>query len=545
MHKRIHLLGLLTVLFTLNACFKGEKVDIIIHNAKVHTMDQEGTIAEAIAIHEGVIIAVGPEREILNRFRADKFINAQKKDVIPGFHDGHGHIMSYAKQKMVANLYDATSYYDMLMRVEEFHEKNPSEFIVGRGWDQSLWDVDTFPTNALLNERFPDIPVALTRVDGHSMLVNDVLLQLTGLDTMASIAGGEVVRNNGKPTGLLLDNAIDIVTAIVPKPNKEQLTAKIKEVEQELFSYGITHVHEAGVYADDRDLLLELYADGILQLNTYLMLFPSAENKRFIRENGKVKEGNLSIRSMKVMLDGALGSHGACMLSPYSDLVHSQGLRLIDDSTLHEVAAFAVEQGYQLNAHCIGDSANRTMLDCALKHVKGESDHRWRIEHAQVVHPDDMERFDLSGIIPSIQPTHATSDYRWAEKHIGSERLTGAYAYKTLLNMRNMMVIGTDFPIEAIDPFATIHAAVQRKNTDNEPTGGFLMEEALTLAETLRGMTIWSAYGCFEEATVGSIEKGKRANIAILDYPLVSKPVFEPNYAYCTMIDGGIVYSQE
>jgi predicted amidohydrolase YtcJ len=545
MSKTFHILFLAAILLLFNSCFKGEKVDLIIHNAKVHTMDQQGTILEALAIHDGKIIAVGAEREILNRFRAEKFINAQKKDVIPGFHDGHGHIMSYAKQKLVANLYGSSSYYEMLMRLEEFHEKNPSAFIVGRGWDQSLWDDQSMPTNELLNERFPNIPVALTRVDGHSMLINDLLLKQSGLDTMGVIDGGEVVKVEGKPTGLILDHAIDIITQMVPKPTKSDLMEKIKEVEKELFSYGITHVHEAGVYEEDRDLLIEMYRENQMKLNTYLMLFPSLENKKFIEEYGRIKEANLSIRSIKVLLDGALGSHGACMLDPYSDNPHSHGLRLINDSTLNEVAGFAAKNGYQLNAHCIGDSANRTMLKVALNKVSENTDHRWRIEHAQVVNEEDMQLFSESGVIPSVQPTHATSDYRWAEKHIGANRLKGAYAYKTLLDVRKMMVIGTDFPIEAIDPFATIHAAVQRKNTEDEPVGGFLKEEALTLNETLKGMTLWSAYGCFEESNVGSIEKGKRANIAILDYPLVSQPVFQQNYAFYTIIDGEIVYTTE
>lgn len=545
MLKSYHIVSLFFILSILNSCFKGEEVDIVIHNAKIHTMNQEGSIEEAIAIKNGEIIAVGSEREILNRFRADQFINAQKKDVIPGFHDGHGHIMSYAKQKLAANLYGASSYYDMLLRLEEFLEKQPSDFLIGRGWDQSLWEDQSMPNNKLLNERFPNIPVALTRVDGHSMLINDVLLKLSGLDTIKEIPGGEVVIKDGDPTGLILDNAIDIITKMIPKPSKEDLIEKIKEVEGELLSYGITHVHEAGVYEGDRDLLIEMYRDNELKVNTYLMLFPSEDNKLFIQKNGRFKEGNLSIRSIKILLDGALGSHGACMLDPYSDNPHSHGLRLISDSMLHDVAIFARNNDYQLNAHCIGDSANRTMLKKASEIIADQSDHRWRIEHAQVVKMNDMSLFSESGVIPSIQPTHATSDYRWAKDHIGEDRLKGAYAYKTLLETTGITIIGTDFPIEDIDPFATIHAAVQRKNTDNEPMEGFLKEEALTLAETLKGMTLWSAYGCFEEANVGSLEKGKKANLAILDYPLVSQSFFQHNYAFMTLIDGKVVYTIE
>jgi predicted amidohydrolase YtcJ len=545
MSKTYLFVFILFILFALNSCFKGEQVDIVIHNAKIHTMNQEESIEEALAIKNGEIVAVGSEREILNRFHADQFINAEKKDVIPGFHDGHGHIMSYAKQKLICNLNGTTSYYDMLMRLEEFHEKNPSAFLMGRGWDQSLWEDQKMPDNKLLNERFPDIPVAVTRVDGHAMLINDVLLNLSGLDTLRKVPGGKVVTIDGFPTGLIIDNAIDVIKKILPKPSKEDLQEKIKEIEKELFSYGITHVHEAGVFEDDRDLLIEMYREGELNINTYLMLFPSVKNKLFIRNEGRFQEGNLSIRSIKILLDGSLGSHGACMLDPYSDNPHSHGLRLLSDSMLHDVAVFARNNQYQLNAHCIGDSANRTMLNKAMEVISEEADHRWRIEHAQVIHLDDIPLFAKSGIIPSIQPTHATSDYRWAKEHIGDKRLKAAYAYRKLLESRGMIVIGTDFPIENVDPFATIHAAVQRKNIQNEPVEGFLKSEALTLSQTIKGMTLWSAYGCFEEANVGSLEKGKKANIAILDYPLTSQPNFQHNYAFMTIIDGNIVYTAE
>ena len=545
--KEIFALGFIFfLLITLNSCFKGDKVDLIIHNARVHTMNQSNDIAEALAVHNGKIVEVGPEREILNRYRAVKTINARKKDVFPGFHDGHSHILSLAKQKLSADLTGSGSYYEMLLKLEKFQSKNELDFLTGRGWDQSLWDDNELPTNELLNERFPDIPVALTRVDGHAMLINDTLLKLSGLDTIQTIKGGEVIFENNKPTGLILDNAIEIISKLTPAPEKSLLKDKIKEVENELLAYGITQIHEAGIHHKELELLIEMYDNNKLNINIYGMLFPTKENMSFVEENGHYRNSNFSVRSFKILLDGALGSRGACLLHPYNDAENKFGLRLVNDEELDEIAEFAIHHDYQLNAHCIGDSANRVLLNLMKNKLEGKADHRWRVEHAQVIHPEDIKLFNEVGAIPSVQPTHATSDYRWAEKRLGLERLnSSAYKYKTLFDARNMIVLGTDFPVEDIDPFATIHAAVQRKDRENAPENGFLTEEALSLRETLQGMTLWASYGSFDESNSGTLEKGKKANLAIFDYPVKSEPKYKANYAIYTIIDGKVVYSMD
>lgn len=545
--KEFFVFGFISLLLmSLSGCFKGDKVDMIIHNARVHTMNQSNDIGEALAIHNGKIIEVGPEREILNRYRAEKTINARKKDVFPGFHDGHSHILSLAKQKLSADLTGSGSYYEMLLKLEKFQSKNDLNFLTGRGWDQSLWDDDELPTNELLNERFPDTPVALTRVDGHAMLINDTLLKLSGLDTIKTIKGGEVIFENDKPTGLILDNAIEIISKLTPQPEKSHLKEKIKEVENELLAYGITHIHEAGIHHKDLELLIELYSNNELDINIYGMLFPTQKNLTFVEESGHYQNNNFSVRSFKILLDGALGSRGACLLHPYNDAENKFGLRLVNDDELDDIADFAIKHDYQLNAHCIGDSANRVLLNLMKNKLKGKADHRWRVEHAQVVHPEDIKLFNEVGAIPSVQPTHATSDYRWAESRLGTERLnSSAYKYKTLFDARNMIVLGTDFPVEDIDPFATIHAAVQRKDRENAPENGFLTDEALSLKETLQGMTLWASYGCFDESNSGTIEKGKKANLAIFDYPVKSEPNYKANYAVYTIIDGKVVYSMD
>lgn len=532
----------LSIILLFSSCFKGEQVDLIIHNAKVHTMNKNNDIFEAIAINDGQIVLAGSEREILNRFRGKKEINAQQKDVFPGFHDGHGHIMSLARQKLEVDLTGTQSYYEMLIRLEKFQEKNNVDFIVGRGWDQSLWGDSILPNFDLLNERFPSIPVALTRVDGHAMLINQKAIEVAGIDNKTKIDGGKIILNDEKPTGLILDNAIDLVKKHIPKPTKEQLKEVILSIQNELISLGITHVHEAGVSFSDLMILDELASDNLLKINVYAMLFTTPENKTFAKENGIYKNGKLSVRSFKILMDGALGSYGACLLHPYTSNPSESGFLLTSIMDMKSNTQFAKDIGYQVNTHCIGDSANRIMLNRINELMKDVPDHRWRIEHAQVINTNDFNLFSESGAIPSVQPTHATSDQRWAEKHIGKKRLKGAYAYKSLLEERKIMIFGTDFPVEDFNPFGTIHAAVKRKNTEDEPIDGFLIDEAVTLENSLKAMTLWAAYGCFEENKLGSLEKGKKATLVIFDQPVVVKNKFLQNYAAVSIIDGDIVY---
>jgi len=535
--------SLLTVV--LASCFKGEKVDLIIHNGRIHTMNDQLDIVEAMAIHNGKIIEVGPEREILNKYRGEKEINAQKKDVYPGLHDGHGHIMSYATQKLVADLTGTSSYYEMLLRLEKFDAKHSPTFLVGRGWDQGVWGDPELPNNQLLNERFPDKPVMLTRVDGHAVLVNEKALALANITAETAVDGGKIVCYEGKPTGIILDNAIDLIKAHIPKTDQVNLKKAIHEVQQELFAYGITHVHEAGVAYDQFRLLDEMATSNELKIGVYLMLFPTVENMNFARETGYYQNKGLSVRSFKLLMDGALGSRGACLLDPYTDLPGEHGFLLVSPSEMRQHTQEALRIGYQVNSHCIGDSANRLLLKHYDTLLAKEPDHRWRIEHAQVVAPEDVVLFSKTGVIPSIQPTHAVSDFRWAHNRLGEERLKTAYAYQTLLDERQILVLGTDFPVEDINPFATIFAATSRTNMENEPSIGFMKDESLSLDNTMRGMTIWAAYGSFQENSLGSLEKGKNATFVIFDQPVRVSQKFEPNYAFMTFINGEIVYSME
>lgn len=550
MRQSILVFSLLTLL---NSCYKGKSVDLIIHNAIIHSMDESNSKYEAVAIKNGKIIEVGPERQILNKYSADGTIDAQQKDVYPGFTDAHCHIMSYARQKLSADLTGSRSYEEMLVRLEKYQGKHNRKVIQGRGWDQSLWKSKEMPDNKRLNELFPNTPVCLIRIDGHALLANDAMLRLTKINALdkENIASGKgysegvYYEESGKPTGLLVDQAMDPVLNLLPEYPEKEIQDAILEIQQELYGLGITGVHEAGVTNKDFKLLDKMVSSNKLDVNIYCMLLTEKANIDFARKQGIYKNRNLDIRSFKVFGDGALGSRGACLKEPYSDMPGHFGHMTVSFEHLDSIANLCIETGYQMNTHAIGDSTNKVLLEVYKKHTIGNPDHRWRIEHAQVLDPSDFKLFAESGAFPSIQPTHAISDQRWAEDRLGKGRMAGAYAYKSLLEQFGMLAIGTDFPVEITDPFRTIHAAVQRKDTDDFPSGGFLPSEALTLDQCIRGMTIWAALAAFQEEDLGTIEKGKDATFVIFDSPVLSKANYEPNFAYMTFINGKKVYSVE
>lgn len=547
---------------------KGQKVDLIVHNAEIHCMDDLNSTAEAMAISDGKIIELGPERQILNKYRSDESIDAQGKQVYPGLTDAHGHMLMYAKQLLGIDLRGVRSEQEMIHRCEQYKATHPNlKMLVGRGWDQSLWAGQAMPNNAELNQLFPNIPVCLYRIDGHAALVNDYLLKKSGaLDHLKYLKGGEIVfdqrdiegnlaksqiqnlpRNSDsdqygsktifltrEPTGLLIDNAMNLVQPyLLDYPKKDYFKALV-EVQDELLQYGITGVHEAGIDFEHIAWFKQLVKTGQLQLNIYAMLMDSPANRKFAKMHGPYFYKNLSIRSFKCFADGALGSRGALLKAPYHDHPESRGLLLTEVAKMKDLAQFCLKNGYQMNTHSIGDSANALVLDLYAEVFKQKPDHRFRIEHAQVIDPIDFQKFAQFAVFPSVQPTHAVSDADWAEARLGKQRMKGAYAYRTLLQQFGMVALGTDFPVEATNPFKTIDAALQRP-----------AEEALTLDEILKGMTIWPAFAAFQEKELGTLEKGKHATFVIFDQPLTVQGSQAQNYAWRTFIKGKCVFKLE
>jgi len=389
-------------------------------------------------------------------------------------------------------------------------------FITGRGWDQNDWELKEFPTKEKLDSLFPDTPVAVRRVDGHAFLVNQKALDMAKITADTKVTGGEIVLKDGKLTGVLIDNPMDLVEAIMPEPQKEEQIQALKDAEKINFSYGLTTVDDAGLSPEVIALVDDLQKKGELKIRMYAMVSNVPAYVDQYLKNGVHKTDRLNVSSFKVYADGALGSRGATLKSPYSDKENHYGAMVIGNEDFVKLAKRIAASPFQMNTHAIGDSANAVVMNTYYDVLKNKSDRRWRVEHAQVVAPKEFEILD-DNLVMSVQPTHATSDMYWADERLGEARIKGAYAYKDLLEKTGKLALGTDYPVEHVSPFYTFYAAVARKDLKQYPLGGFQKENALSREETLKGMTIWAAYSNFEEPEKGSITKGKFADFVILE----------------------------
>jgi len=517
-----------------------DKADLIVYNAKVYTVDDNFSMAEAFAIREGRILAVGKNLEILDKFQAKKEIDLLGHYVYPGLIDAHCHFFSYGLDLQTADLTGTKSFSQILEILQEHSRKFPAEWIIGRGWDQNDWEIKKFPSNEKLDELFPGKPVFITRIDGHAALASSEALRRAGINPGMEFPGGNIFTRKGKLTGLLVDNAIGLVSKIIPEPSQEDKSTGLLKAQENCFAVGLTSVHDAGLDFEDLRLIDSLQKAGLLKMRIYGMLQPGKKNFEEYMDNGIYKTDHLNVRSLKLYADGALGSRGALLLEPYSDDPGNYGLLTADIDNLISNCREAYQFGYQVNTHCIGDSANRLILKIYSDLLKGENDRRWRIEHAQVVHPDDFIQFRKYNIIPSVQFTHATSDMYWADERLGEKRLTGAYAFKKLLEQNGWIPNGSDFPVESINPVYGFYAAVSRKDLEGYPEGGFMPEQKLTRQEALRAMTIWAAKAAFEENEKGSIESGKFADFIVTYSDLMTLPEKDiPNVKIRLTFSGG------
>ncbi len=542
--KKSALLILITIL--LSSCNVKQNADLIVHNATIYTVNNNFDTAESFAVKDGKIIAVGSNSEILKNYKSDQVHDLDNKYVYPGFIDAHCHFYGYSMSLLQADLRGTKSFEQIVEILKEQDLKYNPEWVLGRGWDQNDWEVKEFPTNELLNKAFPNKPVYIRRVDGHAAIANDKALELAGINASTQMNGGKVFVKNGKPTGVLIDNAMSLVAKVVPDEDTETAIKVLKQGAENCHAVGLTSVADAGLYKNQILLLDSLQKNEQLKMRIYAMLEPGNENIEYFVKKGIYKTDYLNVRSIKLYADGALGSRGAAMLESYSDDPGNYGLIVEPIAFYHEMCKLAYENNYQINTHAIGDSANRLMLDIYSEYLKGPNDRRWRIEHAQVIHPDDLNKFGEFNIVPSIQSTHCTSDMYWADERLG-ERIKNAYIYKVLLDQNGWIPNGTDFPVEKIDPRLTFYASVARKDLEGYPEGGFQIENALTREETLKSMTIWAAKSMFEENEKGSIEPGKFADFVVLEKDMMEVPENEipkVNVLY-TFINGEVVGRKE
>ncbi|MCH8903403.1 MAG: amidohydrolase [Bacteroidetes bacterium] len=536
---------ILSILLVFIGCTENEEVDLIIHNARIYTVDEEFSMADAFAVNDGRFVAVGSAKSILKKYSSKNNIDLQGKPVYPGLIDAHCHLYGLGVTLSRVNLVGTRSYEEVLEWIIAHHEENYSYWIQGRGWDQNDWTEQTYPNKTELDSYFPDNPVFIKRIDGHAAIVNQKALDLAGITPETYVEGGKVEVLDGLCTGILIDNAMDLVTNVIPELEPEAIIDMLMQAQMECLMVGLTTVDDAGLDVRIIDIIDKLQKEDKLKIRVYAMLNPEDKNLERYKKNGIYKTDRLSVRSVKLYADGALGSRGAKLIKPYSDMEDHTGFLVNSPEYLKNKTKEIQEMGFQVNTHCIGDSANRLMLNIYADILAEGNDERWRIEHAQVVNKNDLHLFNTYRIIGSIQPTHATSDMYWADERLGSSRIKGAYAYRAIQLTGATIVSGSDFPVEDVNPLYGFYAAVARKDLEGYPEDGFQMENALTRVTALRAMTIWAAYANFEESEKGSIETGKFADFVVLSEDIMEIEISDvPKViVLSTCIDGEEVYS--
>jgi len=529
-----------------NATPYKENADLIIYHAKIYTLNPQFDIAEAIAVKDGKFLAVGSNHEILKRFESQQNIDAGGKAVYPGFNDGHSHFLSYGISLLRwANLVGTHSFDEILTVLLNHHVQYPSEWILGRGWNQNNWKDKSYPTKAKLDALFPHNPVVLRRIDEHAVVANSSALKIAGITAKTNIDGGEVILENGEPTGVLIDNAAEKMLSFIPSLSQQEKTKALLEAQEKCFAQGLTTVTDAGLDLEDILLIDSLQKQRKLKIRVYAMMRPTEENFDYFFSKGPLHTGRLTVSAVKLFMDGALGSRGALLLEPYSDQSGHYGLRLKPAEYYDAICRKALEAGFQVNTHAIGDGGARIVLHLYANILKKKNDLRWRVEHAQTIHPEDLRYFGDYSVIPSIQSTHCTSDMYWAKTRLGAKRMrSSAYVYKKLLEQNGWLINGTDFPIEDISPLKTFYAAVSRKDLKGWPPEGFQPENAISRKESLSSITLWPAKGSFDEQQRGSIEPGKVADFVMLDQDIMTCPESNiPNVAVLgTFLNGEKVF---
>jgi predicted amidohydrolase YtcJ len=496
---------------------------MLLTNARVYTLDAGNTTADTVVIR-GARIAFTGRRADINAQLGEEIIDLGGRTVLPGFVDSHAHLIGLARGTMSLNLSGSTAAVQVAEKVSETARTRPGgAWITGRGWDQTRWPGGTFPTSALLDTAAPANPVFLTRIDGHAAWVNHAAMQAAGItrDT-ADPPGGRLLRDaSGEPVGILIDRAQDLVERIIPQPGESETDAAVEQAIAACLRVGLVGIHEMGVGLDTLDCYRRLIARGVFPFRNYAAVMGRSRSAwPAYRERGpKIDpEGRLTIRAVKFLADGALGSRGAALHAPYADEPENSGLMLMQPDEIEQATREAAAAGFQPCIHAIGDRANTVVLDAyarVLAERPGEN-LRFRVEHAQILRPEDIPRFRQLNVLPSMQPTHCTSDLPWGEARIGAERLRGAYAWRSLLDSGVIIAGGSDFPVEEPNPLHGIHAAVTRRPRDGSGRQ-WQPEQRMTRLEAVRAFTTWAAFAAFEEAVAGSIEPGKRADLVVLD----------------------------
>ena len=530
---------ILIVLFTsLQSCKKS--VDFIAFNGNIYTVNSDFNTASAFAVNDGKFVDIGNE-EILSKYNTNQKIDLDGSTVLPGLIDAHCHFYGLGLNQSVIDLTGTISFDEIMDKISN---KN-NNIIRGRGWDQNDWKIKEFPNKEKLDLIYPNTPVILERIDGHAYLVNQKALDIAGIDINTKSTNGTLLSKKGKLTGVLIDGPMSLIDNSFGEISLDNKIKALVSAQEICFKNGLTTVDDAGLSKDIIMLIDSLQKKELLKMRVYAMISNSENDVNYFIENGPIKTNSLNVRSVKVYGDGALGSRGATLKKPYSDDKHNYGKLVTSYKDIKDLANKLAEANFQMNTHAIGDSTINLLIDTYSKVLETKTDPRWRIEHSQIIDINDIKGYN-NKILPSVQPTHATSDMYWAEERVGSKRIKGAYAYKALLEKSKVIGLGTDFPVEKVNPFHTFYASVSRKDLNDYPEKGFEFENALSREETLKGMTIWAAYLNFEEKEKGSIEKGKFADFIIIDRDIMKVEINKTpeTKVLKTYLSGELVYSK-
>ena len=544
------------VTFYLFVQFTPREAEMLLVNGTIYTFDANNSVVQAVATNGGRIVGIGTTDELKQRYHARAITDLQGKTVMPGFIDGHCHVLNEGSRLHNLDVTGATSQQQIAglvaARVQQFR---PGQWVIGRGWDQNLWAVKEFPSHAVLDIVAPNNPVLLRRIDGHAMWVNKTAMDLSGITSETKDPdGGKMYRDpKGNPTGVLVDNAMDLINKVVPELTDQEIEERLQLALNECAELGLTEVHDMGVDLQTIRAYRKFIDHGVCPVRVYAAVGDPGETWNYYLQHGpEIDYGNgmLTVRALKLYIDGALGSRGAAMIDSYSDEPGNRGLTVTSEHEMDTLCQEAREHGFQVCTHAIGDRGNRIVLNEYEKILKPypevAASARWRVEHAQVLQQSDIPRFSQAGILPSMQPTHATSDMYWAEARLGPERVKGAYAWRSVLRTGAIIIGGSDFPIEGVNPLWGFYAGFTRSDKSGSPQDGWYGEQKMTREEAARCFTQWAAYGAFQEDLKGTIETGKWADLTVLSKDIMQVPPMEVLHTVVemTIVGGRIVYQK-
>ncbi len=530
---------------------------ILLVNGRIYTLNSEKPRVEALAIVEDRVAGLGSTKEMTDRFAADTVIDLGGRAAYPGFIDAHAHVESIGASLLTLNLAGKSLAGITALVRDAAQRVRPGQWIRRRGWDQNLWETKSFPSHRDLDRIAPGVPVYLVRVDGHAVWVSGKVLELAKITrSTPDPRGGRIVRDNrGEPTGVFVDNAVDLLAGLLPEPSREERTEAVQKAIQECAARGITEVQDMGADLERIEIYKSLASRGELPIRIYVALEGSDRKavEKYLLSGPEIGlyGGRLTIRAIKLYADGALGSRGAALIEPYSDDPGNRGLTITDADELELAAGRAIEKGFQLCVHAIGDRANSIVLSAFEKAFKTRQikglEKRFRIEHAQVLAPQDIPRFSSIGVIPSMQPVHCTSDMSWVIDRLGTERAKGAYAWKSLIRAGSIIPGGSDAPVEDPSVVSNFYAAVTRQHSDGTPPEGWHADERMSREEALRCFTIWASFAAFQDSVKGSLEPGKWADISILtdDVMTVDVRKIPEILVDMTVVGGKIVFARQ